>query len=268
MYQFRSSVVCMKTAKTLKEKYGICAELGLEYIEAFSSNQPIACCLIEIDQSFPVDAITIHVAKIKDAQDLKIGKALIAMLQHVVDCHQGKRISSWHSLDELNPMLMLLDLGATQIGHTKHDKPAVLLKYPKTFCSIKTSAITNESVFKKILICRWLGLQAPQFSVAAEGDLLKLLSKSPNIDLIFYNSDKIPVNLGYIVDRQNRRVLLLVPPSRRSDYVMLSRKIFKHSVSSVTSVFLDGKLTANLNILGLFETYHDNCNSLFEFTRY
>jgi len=97
--------------------------------------------------------------------------------------------------------------------------------------------------------------------------MLKLLPKSPNIDLIFYNSDRMPGNLGYIFDRQNLRVLLLRPLLRRFQYAVLSQKILKHSVLCVTSVFLDGKLAANLHVLRFFQIYDDNCNSLFEFMR-
>lgn len=267
MYQFRRNVVCTKAAKILEKKYGICAEVGLEYIEAFDRHQPIAFCLIESDQSFPVDAKTIHVAKIKGGQGLKTGKALIALLQYVIELYKGQRISSWHSLDELIPMLMLIDLGASQIGYTKQDKPAVLLKYPKVLRPTERSTLSDEAIFKKNLICRWLGLQTSEFGVTAEGDLLTLLSQSPNIDIMFYNSNKITGNLGYIVDKQNQRVLLLRPPPGRFQYVMLSQKILKLSVLSVTSVFLEEKLVANLNVLGFFQTYNDNCNNIFEFIR-
>jgi hypothetical protein len=249
----------------LNEELGFSSVLNDEAALCYHRGNLLCACIIEEEKTYFKEAKSLHISKTNYLTGLSTASTLIATLNYVISKYKMNLIITRHSLNEVKALLMLIDLGAIQVGFSFKEKANVILKMPKRL-TLENSPKKRIGLSQKgELIAEWLGLDEKPVNILENRKIFEKLMSSKGFKLSNIHNQKCLSKTNWVLNLETTEILILNTFKTRADYIRLMECLIKQNTQSIVCLEQDQKLKAILNLLGFVENYIDSKLSIIKF---
>jgi len=223
-------------------------------IEALIDDRPIVYLSLH-KEHFPLNtSFSYHVAKTSLYALPQDFYSLIDTINYARTLHSTAKLVSRHSLEEIQTLLILIDLGChTMISDAEERVTVVevpdsglLIRRPRSAQKVSPLSSHGEALLRD-----WL--QIDNDTAMGVDDLISLIAQAKNL-VAERTADKSQQLINWVMSQDNAELIFLNRLSNRQSYMQLTKTLNRNKIQTIFDITGDPYIEALSSLFGFIDT--------------